>query len=85
LNYYRVNGQYAQNYAQFRNCITRQIVQQSNNTNIVVRLYVENYSPATFNMSFILPLVPNATTARYTRMQSTSGEFEVLITQGVYK
>jgi hypothetical protein len=80
-NYYIYNDLKSKDYKQFKEIVSRQLLEQKSNPEIVVHLYVENYDQSKYPMSFIYDILPKIKTASCTKINGTSGEFILRITQ----
>jgi hypothetical protein len=78
-SYYSYNNLLSRNYEQFKNIITQAIMEQKNNREINIRLYVENYDSNEYSLSFIFDLLSNVEKASHSRIVGTSGEFTLNI------
>jgi len=82
-NYYNFNDLKSQDYAQFKAIVMREIMKQKGNPMITVNVFVENYDPGKYSMNFIYGVLPKIKKASCSRINGTSGELILIITQEV--
>jgi transglutaminase/protease-like cytokinesis protein 3 len=82
-NYYKYNNLYSNDYTQFKEIVTKLLLEQAGKSQIEIHLFVNNYDLETYNLSFIFSVLSNVTRASHSRIAGSSGEFVLRITHEV--